>query len=78
MGARTMEADSPVIEWLLQGDPSIRWQVLRDIVPSLPRQVDREQGRLLIEGWCPKLLSLQDGLGCWGGGLSIILQSAGC
>ena len=26
-----MAVDDPVVQWLLQGDPAIRWQVLRDL-----------------------------------------------
>ena len=26
---RVPQRDSPVIQWLLEGDPAIRWQVLR-------------------------------------------------
>jgi hypothetical protein len=38
-------AGDPVIEWLLDGDPSIRWQVMRDLllVPS-PEDWERERG----------------------------------
>ena len=29
-----MAEDGPVVQWLLQGDPAIRWQVLRDLVSA--------------------------------------------
>jgi hypothetical protein len=38
-----------VIEWLLDGDPAIRWQVLRDLMNASP-DVVAERARVEHEG----------------------------
>lgn len=63
-----MAAD-PVLEWLLEGDPSIRWQALRDLAGAKETAVKREQGRIAKEGWGARLLALQDPDGRWAGGI---------
>src|SRR5207244_367383 len=47
-----------VVSWLIQGDPTIRWQVLRDLQDAPERTVLREQRRILAEGWGARLLAL--------------------
>jgi len=59
----------PVLDWLLAGDPSVRWQTLRDLRCAAASTVRRERGRVAGEGWGARLLGLQDGDGQWGGGL---------
>ncbi len=54
--------------WLLEGDPSIRWQVLRDLTPATPDDVATERALVATTGWGAKLLVLQDPDGKWGGG----------
>jgi len=56
------------IEWLLEGDPAIRWQVMRDLTDQPPGVVARERARVASEGWGARLLGLQDEDGQWGGG----------
>jgi len=56
-----------VIDWLLDGDASIRWQVMRDLTREAPRAVARERGRVSIEGVGARLLTLQADDGRWGG-----------
>jgi hypothetical protein len=29
-----MAEDDPVVQWLMRGDPAIRWQVLRDLLDA--------------------------------------------
>ena len=58
-----------VLEWLLSGDPAIRWQALRDLTDAPPRTVAREQRRVAKEGWGARLLALQDAGGRWSGGI---------
>lgn len=58
-----------VADWLLEGDPSIRWQVFRDLLGRAPRTVDAERRRTAREGWGARLLALQESSGGWGGGL---------
>jgi hypothetical protein len=57
-----------VIEWLLDGDPSIRWQVMRDLTGEPESGVAAERSRVAEEGWGARLLSLQNDDGQWGGG----------
>ena len=59
----------PVLKWLLEGDPAIRWQALRDLKGAAERTVRREQRRVAEEGWGARLLSLQDADGRWAGGI---------
>jgi hypothetical protein len=59
----------PVVEWLMDGDPSIRWQVLRDLKRAAASTVSREQRRVAQEGWGAQLLQLQDADGRWAGGI---------
>lgn len=57
----------PVIRWLLDGDPSIRWQVMRDLLRAPAREVERERARIGREGVGARLLSLQASDGQWAG-----------
>lgn len=54
-----------VIEWLLAGDPAIRWQTLRDLVGAPDRSVARERSRVARDGWGARLLARQDAAGTW-------------
>ncbi len=56
------------IDWLLDSDPAIRWQVLRDLVGSAPEVVTAERARVATEGWGERLLALQGDDGLWDGG----------
>jgi len=58
------------IQWLLDGDPAIRWQTLRDVVGATERAVERERGRVARDGWGARLLAIQDPVGTWAGGQS--------
>ncbi len=58
-----------VSSWLMEGDPAVRWQVMRDLLGSPPREVARERARVADEGWGAELLSLQDADGRWAGAL---------
>ena len=58
-----------ILEWLLEGDPAIRWQVLRDLKGAAEQKVRNEQRRVCKEGWGARLLALQDEDGRWGGGI---------
>jgi hypothetical protein len=57
-----------VLDWLLDSDPSIRWQVLRDLTDAPPEEVSAERARVASEGWGARLLALQGGDGQWDGG----------
>ena len=56
------------IDWLLDGDPAIRWQVLRDLQDASPGDVAAERARVEHEGWGAQLLALEDPDGLWDGG----------
>ncbi len=57
-----------VSDWLLDSDPAIRWQVLRDLEGAPPAVVAEERARIVREGWGARLLALQGGDGQWAGG----------
>ncbi len=57
-----------VQEWLLDGDPAIRWQVLRDLRDAPADVVAAERARVATEGWGARLLALRDADGQWAGG----------
>ncbi len=61
------EPERSVVEWLLDSDPSIRWQVMRDLTASPPEVIDAELARVAREGWGARLLALQAPDGRWGG-----------
>ncbi len=56
-----------VTDWLLESDPSIRWQVLRDLTDAPADQVQAERAKVAIEGVGAQLLALQAADGRWGG-----------
>lgn len=58
-----------IISWLLEGDPSIRWQVQRDLLNSSPAKIEAERKKITKEGWGARLLALQNASGTWGGGI---------
>ena len=60
-----MTSDS-VVDWLLEADPAIRWQVLRDLLHEPDEVVAAERGRVASEGWGARLLGLQGADGHWG------------
>lgn len=57
-----------VLTWLLDSDPAIRWQVLRDLVHAPTDVVVAERARIATEGWGARLLALQGDDGQWAGG----------
>lgn len=56
------------LDWLLDSDPAVRWQVLRDLTDATPEQIAAERSRVAVEGWGAQLLSLRDDDGQWAGG----------
>ena len=56
------------INWLLDSDPSIRWQVMRDLTDDPADVVSAERSRVATEGWGSRLLALQGPNGQWAGG----------
>src|ERR1700694_1156209 len=56
------------MDWMLDADPSIRWQALRDLVDAPTEVVAAERARVAVEGWGARLLALQGEDGQWEGG----------
>jgi len=64
---RASTPQSPAILWLLDSDPSIRWQVMRDLTDAPADEVAAERARVATEGAGARLLALQAPDGRWGG-----------
>jgi hypothetical protein len=56
-----------VIEWLLDADPSIRWQVMQDLIDAPGEDVVAERARVATQGLGARVLALQASDGKWGG-----------
>ena len=41
----------PILDWLLEGDPAIRWQTKRDLLNSPLDDVAAERSRVANSGW---------------------------
>jgi hypothetical protein len=54
-----------VVDWLLDSDPAIRWQVMRDLTDAPDAEVAAERARVATEGWAARLLALQRDDGHW-------------
>ena len=54
-------------QWLLDSDPSIRWQVMRDLLHAPADEIAAERAKVATEGWGKRLMSLQATDGKWGG-----------
>ena len=57
-----------VTTWLLDSDPALRWQVLRDVQHAPAAEVDAERARVAQEGWGKQLLDVQGDTGLWDNG----------
>ena len=64
-----IEPRDTVIDWLLDSDPSIRWQVMRDLTDTSDEVVAAERARVAVEGWGAWLLAEQRSDGQWGDGV---------
>jgi hypothetical protein len=56
-----------LLKWLLDSDPAIRWQVMRDLTDEAPSAIAAERSRVPTEGWGAQLLACQSPAGQWGG-----------
>jgi hypothetical protein len=54
-----------VVDWLLQGDPGIRWQVLRDLTDAPAADVAAERAKVATVGWGAEVLEAQRPDGTW-------------
>jgi len=62
-----MITGDPAMEWLLDSDPAIRWQVMRDLLDAPEEQWSAERALVSEFGWGARLLSLEDTDGQWAG-----------
>jgi hypothetical protein len=62
-----MSTPDSVLNWLLDSDPSIRWQVMRDLTHESEQQVKAEQAKVATDGWGAALLAAQRENGTWEG-----------
>src|SRR5690349_21800292 len=53
------------IDWLLDGDPAIRWQAIRDLTDASPAAVAFERARVAREGIGATILAHQGSDGSW-------------
>jgi len=68
LAARDPASGDAFIDWLLDSDPSIRWQVMRDLTDTPAQVIAAERSRVASEGWGLTLLEQQRPDGQWGDG----------
>jgi hypothetical protein len=64
---QSLQSSGTVMEWLLDTDPSIRWQVMQDLIGATAEEIAAERARVATEGWGARLLALQGTDGSWAG-----------
>ncbi|HLH10192.1 MAG TPA: hypothetical protein VKW78_23355 [Terriglobales bacterium] len=57
--------DTNTVDWLLDSDPVIRWQTMRDLSGASPREVAAERARVAREGLAAEILARQGSDGSW-------------
>jgi hypothetical protein len=60
--------EQEVLDWLLEGDPVIRWQVMRDLLGESQSVWQAEREKVLVEGWVADFLTHQLPDGSWSAG----------
>ncbi len=80
----SMQPTPQVIDWLMQGDPAIRWQTMRDLLGSPGSEVEKERARVADEGWGRAYRDCMTSDGTWPDGrwtgmpwVAIILMDCG-
>jgi hypothetical protein len=53
------------LDWLLDSDPAIRWQAMRDLTDASPGEVAKERARVGREGIGAEILARQEADGSW-------------
>ena len=66
-----------LLDWLLDADPALRWQVERDLAGAPPQVWERTRARVATEGFGARLLARQDPDGRWAGGAYFPAQPTG-
>lgn len=62
-----LKPEDAVLQWLLDSDPSLRWQVMQNIIHAPADEIAAERARVATEGAGARLLALQRTDGSWGG-----------
>jgi hypothetical protein len=65
-----------VVDWLMDSDPAIRWQVMRDLTDAPAEDVAAERARVAREGWGARLLGIQRPDGQWDAGAPTFTNDA--
>jgi hypothetical protein len=68
--AHAASIEPHIVDWLLDADPSIRWQVMRDLLSSHINIITAERARVTTDGWVGRLLGSQSDDGGWGDGIT--------
>jgi hypothetical protein len=55
-------------DWLMDSDPAVRWQAMRDLLDAPAAAVAAERAKVATEGWGAQILAAQDPDGRWSGG----------
>ncbi|MEH0108903.1 squalene cyclase [Tersicoccus sp. MR15.9] len=63
-----MATDAALLDWLLDTDPTLRWQVERDLAGAPPTVWQATRARVATEGFGAAMLAHQDEDGQWAGG----------
>ena len=64
-----LQAAPEIMDWLMEGDPAIRWQVMRDLLAEDEGIIQKEREKVAGTGWGARFLSYQEPTGLWGGGI---------
>ena len=60
--------DSKIANWLIEGDPSITWQVMT-LLGYEQNEIQKKRDEMEKVGWAKRILDNQSADGSWGGGL---------
>jgi len=61
--------NSKLANWLLDSDPAIRWQVMKEIQDQPEFIYNQERSKLSSTGWAGELLGKQGSDGLWNGSI---------
>ena len=68
--AQPQSSSDSIVDWLLDADASIRWQVMRDLTDTSAEIIAAERARIASEGWGARILDEQRPDGQWGDGVA--------
>ncbi|MHA1989921.1 MAG: hypothetical protein ACW981_07630 [Candidatus Hodarchaeales archaeon] len=63
------EKKNEIIDWLLDSDPTIRWQVKKDLLDIKQEEYQLDRKEISKKGWGKQILMKQDPNGTWAKGL---------